>query len=432
MRDPARKEKGNNMTCPSCGRRSPLSPITQFFCSKCRSLLCRGCLTRKEGNLICPTCERNISSPGSAGFAFIGVIILLSMIIGMQSAITTVEDDLAWDSLEVVPFENAEDRSYIKIAGRIDSGSNITLDRVIHPNGAREWRVMDFNLTYGNASIFVNMSDFDTIARNDANDHPNGSYLDGDLVYVVGLVYYEGDNISILAYYVAYDTEIFDGLFKSYNFAAFTVVLGALPMTFILVSPPISRMLFPQLKRIIPTPQKDVPTSRADPKISDGPPAFKPTDPLPLLSRRIEKGVLISIVVLGISSLFGIILLIRLILDSENILSSIDVWNSFLSLLLFTLGSSFLYGIILSIYPNLLIHVEPTEFHLHYAFGFGPIQMMKWDTITEIERVPYGHRLTTSDNVILLFPIFNTTVRRDIERRAKDAINEREERELGI
>lgn len=117
-------------------------------------------------------------------------------------------------------------------------------------------------------------------------------------------------------------------------------------------------------------------------------------------------------------SLLWIVYLVLFFLSGENIFASMEDWESFLGMMYLSLATGILFALVLALYPGVMIYRELTDYHLHYAFGFGPPQMLAWKDVVSVKRLPCALRLITGNDEIFLFPIFRSHVRSEIEGRA--------------
>ncbi|MCK4613966.1 MAG: hypothetical protein KAU14_04110, partial [Thermoplasmata archaeon] len=258
--------------------------------------------------------------------------------------IQSLEEELEWDEMDTVPFEETEDGEYVKILGRINSTQDVVLERQKYENGATYWNVTDFNLTYQNHSIFVDMSDYDSIIWNNSFKR----YRNGDLIYVVGTIYFEGENRGIHAETIVYDSEVYSDMFDSFYVAFMVIVAVFCVMLGVVLSMILPRLIFPKRRTNIDFPKSNVP--------DHSPPEYLS---IPRSRIQIVMNTLTYLCwILFIASILAWIITLCALFNLIDF--DVDL-NSVFYLFIASLINSIILAFVLSSYPNFLESVLPAR-----------------------------------------------------------------------
>lgn len=329
-------------------------------------------------------------------------------------AIEDVKDDLEWDTMEVVPFENAEDREYVKVVGRINSTQDVALERIMYSNGSRDWNVTGFYLEYGNDSMYVNMSWYDTIVPNWGVNktvrNQNASYLNGDLVYIVGLIYFEDGERCILARIVVYDIDVFKDLWPSYYTAAIVVTV-AISLHLFLPIPGLVLRVWASLKS-----GKKAQDDRNPPKNE----TTHPDDPEPP-PNYLTRTMILFLVILTCSTILVEAIWLRIYLGLWNVVDYQVGFTFMFQFLMISLLNNMLLGFILLLYPRILDTTIISDDGLFYRFGFSSGQFMDWENVEEIKMSTFGTTLVMKDTRVLELPLLDSKKRSMIKRYVEKA-----------
>ena len=315
--------------------------------------------------------------------AFVPLIIAI-LIFGVQQE----EERYEWDEMKVVPFENTTEGEYVKIVGRINETDDFQLKRDEDSNGKKNVLFSNFNLSYLNESIVVNISNYDFIIPPDGNDN----FLNGDLIFVVGTIYFENGTRSIHAKNIVYDHSIYASTFEEY-YASLIAIIGAL----CLVSGWIASHR--------PEALKSRWRSR-NPKIKDFQYTPHKSDEKPDLPRNwgllIVKGILY---VCGPLYFIFLVAEFYLFFAVLNIID-FDVHETHLYfLLLFSVINASTFTPIFVFHTEYLENVAASQNGIYFQYLFRDVSFYKWEEIENIGEDPFA---------LLLKPINEKSIRLDV------------------
>ena len=208
-----------------------------YNCTKCKTLVCYSCMRILDEADVCPRCEETCDHFPVQ----VILVIALSFTIALSAwtfvhwGVSDIERAFEWDTMEVVPFEEGVRGERVKVFGRIEGDRDVVLFYNESEIKSKRWDVTDFNLTYRNETIPVFISYYKSIIPKDWDRSANGSYENGDLVYVVGIIEKRNGVRTLRAERVVYDEGVYEETFQQYRAAAWVVGVGLISvMTFML------------------------------------------------------------------------------------------------------------------------------------------------------------------------------------------------------
>ncbi len=268
------------MPCASCGKKLKYEMFTRHYCGFCGVNLCKRCLRihkAKEQPEIeeakwfwdrykekinarkfkCPKCNNRLIVQFFPALFLVVFVVISMLMTSLVLSVNMVEEEVEWDKTGPTPFPDGGEGNYVKLFGRINSSREIVLEPAWNSTGwvlDDPWNVTDFDLTNRDHTIHVNMSDFEAIIAREKYE----SYRNGDLVYVVGTIYFENGTRCIHAEAVAYDYDIYWRSIELYHSALRVVVFPSALVLAILCELMAVRWIFPYINRNLDFPKPDV------------------------------------------------------------------------------------------------------------------------------------------------------------------------------
>jgi len=319
-----------------------------------------------------------------------------------------LRDETEWDRMEIVSFETAQNGSYVKIMGRINSTEDVVI-RKYEENEKNRWHYWDFDLMYLNESIFVNMSRVDSIEFEDSKNE----YRNGDVVFVVGTIGVcreDNDTRWIMADVVVYDTDVMDDFFENMKVAMLTV--GSI-MVFVLCWMAYMSNPFTFRKPLI---------NEGFPKVAAPPRRVPEESRITEEQQRIFQPLRIPLLVCGTIYLITVLVLAVVNLYIFNFIPWLELESPDSFDFETTLGILFMLGLINIVFLGAIVHVYPrvvprfsvANSGLFYAFGLSELEFVPWEDVDHVSKGFFVQRLHLKDNDDIPIILWNRVLKREM------------------